>query len=211
MRYLMSLGAGAVMGLLLFLLMSTLISGGEGYNADEGGGKVVEFIRIRQDDITNIKQRQKPKEPEKPKKPPPPPKLKVSKQNKPPPTPLRMETPNVDISLGAGGGPYLGAWNPGDINSDGDVIPIVRINPQYPRDALMAGSEIEAGGGKTPGMILPAIIGIATGEYVRSAIIGGGLALYKELGPEKITGAANRTADTIAKELRNIFRRQGWI
>ncbi len=141
MRYLMSLGAGAVMGLLLFLLMSTLISGGEGYNADEGGGKVVEFIRIRQDDITNIKQRQKPKEPEKPKKPPPPPKLKVSKQNKPPPTPLRMETPNVDISLGAGGGPYLGAWNPGDINSDGDVIPIVRINPQYPRDALMAGTE----------------------------------------------------------------------
>ncbi len=141
MRYLMSLGAGVVMGLLLFLLMSTLISGGKGYVKDEGAGKVVDFIRIRQDDITNIKQRQKPKEPEPPKKPPPPPKLKVAKQDKPPPTQMRMETPNVDISLGAGGGPYLGAWNPGDINSDGDVIPIVRINPQYPRDALMAGTE----------------------------------------------------------------------
>lgn len=141
MRYLISLGAGVVMGLLLFLLMSTLISGGEGFVKDEGGGKIVDFIRIRQDEITNIKQRQKPKEPEPPKKPPPPPKLKVAKQDKPPPTQMRMETPNVDISLGAGGGPFLGAWNPGDLSSDGDVIPIVRINPQYPRDALMTGTE----------------------------------------------------------------------
>ncbi|MCZ6827256.1 MAG: energy transducer TonB [Gammaproteobacteria bacterium] len=141
MRYLLALGAGAVMALLLFLLMSTLISGAKGFEKDEGSGKVVEFIRIRQEDITNIKQRRKPKEPEPPKKPPPPPKLKVSRQDKPPPTPFRMETPNIDISLGAGGGPYLGAWNPGDIGSDGDVIPIVRINPQYPRDALMEGTE----------------------------------------------------------------------
>ena len=141
MRYFIFLGAGGVMGLLLFLLMSTLISGGKGYVKEEGAGKVVDFIRIRQDDITNIKQRQKPKEPERPKKPPPPPKLKVSKQDKPPPTRMRMETPKVDISLGAGGGPFLGAWNPGDINADGDVIPIVRINPQYPRDALMEGTE----------------------------------------------------------------------
>ena len=48
-------------------------------------------------------------------------------------------------------------------------------------------AEIKAGGGKTPGMILPAVIGIVTGEYIRSAIIGGALALYKETGPEKIT------------------------
>ncbi len=71
--------------------------------------------------------------------------------------------------------------------------------------------EIKAGGGKTPGMILPAVIGIATGEYVRSAIIGAGLSLFKESGPEKITAAANRTADTIAEELRKGFRRRGWI
>ncbi len=75
----------------------------------------------------------------------------------------------------------------------------------------LGSAEIKAGGGKTPGMILPAVIGIATGEYVRSAIIGGGLALFKETGSEKITSAANRTADTIAKELRQIFRRRGWI
>jgi hypothetical protein len=60
-------------------------------------------------------------------------------------------------------------------------------------------------------MILPTAIGIATGEYVRSAIIGGALALYKEIGPEKITAAANRTADSIAEELRSAFRRRGWI
>jgi hypothetical protein len=71
--------------------------------------------------------------------------------------------------------------------------------------------EIEAGGGKTPGMILPMAIGIVTGEYVRSAVIGGALALFKESGPEKITAAANRTADTIAEELRKAFRKRGWI
>ncbi len=141
MRYFMSVGAGVVMALLLFLLMSTLISGGRKFENEAQGGKVVNFIRVRQADITQIKQRRKPIEPEQPKKLPAPPRIKVSIQNKPPPTAIRMETPTIDISLGAGGGPFLGAWNPGDVGSDGDVIPIIRINPQYPRDALMQGTE----------------------------------------------------------------------
>lgn len=141
MRLLMSIGAGAVMGFLLFLLMSALISGGEGFQKKEGGGKVVDFVRIKQDEMVNLKQRQKPKPPEKPKEPPPPPKLKVTSQSKPPPTALNIETPNIDISMGAGGGPFLGAWSPGDPGQDGDVIPIVRINPQYPREALVEGIE----------------------------------------------------------------------
>ncbi len=75
----------------------------------------------------------------------------------------------------------------------------------------LGAAEITAGGGKTPGMILPVIVGIATGEYARAAIIGGGINVAKEVGPESITAAANRTADTIAEELRKGFRRRGWI
>ena len=48
MRYLLALSAGAVMALLLFLLMSTLISGAKGFEKDEDSGKVVEFIRIHE-------------------------------------------------------------------------------------------------------------------------------------------------------------------
>jgi protein TonB len=53
---------------------------------------------------------------------------------------LDIETP--DISVGFTGGPVVAAaWQAGDSMGDGDIIPIVRIEPTYPRDALMRGIE----------------------------------------------------------------------
>ena len=71
---------------------------------------------------------------------------------------------------------------------------------------------IEAGGGKTPGMAAPLVImgGIA-GRPVTAAAVAGGINIAKELGPEKIESAAKRTAEEIAKVLRDAFRRRGWI
>ena len=141
MRFAISAGAGIVMALLLFLLMHQLISGGTGYDASKIEGKVVDFIRIERDELTNIRERTPPRKPPPPKKPPSPPKLQVSDQDKPPPTPLNIETPKIDVPVSSGGGPYLGQWQAGDPAAEGDVIPIVRIDPQWPREALLNGIE----------------------------------------------------------------------
>jgi len=51
----------------------------------------------------------------------------------------RMEMPRISVGLAGGAGPFLGKWSAGDLSAEGDVIPIVRIEPQYPREALIEG------------------------------------------------------------------------
>ena len=40
-----------------------------------------------------------------------------------------------------GSGPFLGNWSAGDPKAEGEAMPIVRINPRYPRRALLEGIE----------------------------------------------------------------------
>ena len=84
--------------------------------------------------------RRKPIKPKPPKEPPPPPKLVVNKQVKPTLNKVKMEIPNIDLPTIAGGGPFLGNWQ-GNPLAEGDVLPIVRIDPQWPRKALVEGIE----------------------------------------------------------------------
>lgn len=51
----------------------------------------------------------------------------------------KMEMPRISLGLTSGSGPYLGNWSAGDPTAEGDVIPIVRIEPQFPREALLKG------------------------------------------------------------------------
>jgi len=71
---------------------------------------------------------------------------------------------------------------------------------------LLGSREITSKGGKTPGMLLPLVMRNPAG-----LILGGAMNIRKESGPETIKGAAKRTVKEIAKELRKVFRRQGWI
>lgn len=71
--------------------------------------------------------------------------------------------------------------------------------------------EIEAGGGKMPGMLVPVAGGAAAGRVVTSAAISGGMNVAKEVGPESMEGTAERTAEEIAKVLREAFVKRGWI
>ncbi|MDH3839814.1 MAG: energy transducer TonB, partial [Chromatiales bacterium] len=75
------------------------------------------------------------------KKPPPPPKLSVQDTSKPPPVPMNIDMPKIDVPVATGGGPYLGNWQENMSAAEGDVIPIVRIDPQWPREALLNGIE----------------------------------------------------------------------
>jgi protein TonB len=141
MRFFVAAGAGIAVSLLLFLLMHTLISGEQEFaDADRVGG-VVDFVRIREDEITRLKERVPPEEPPPPDRPPPPPQIKLADTSKPPPTALDIEMPAVSVPVSMGNGPYLGQWSPEDPAAEGDVVPIVRIDPQWPREALLEGTE----------------------------------------------------------------------
>ena len=136
-----SIVGGVFVALLLFLFMNTLISGGKGQQGAATAGQIVDLIRVQEDPIVQTKRRVRPKKPPPPKDPPPPPKLKVSNEVKPQKNPMRIDLPKIDVSGAAGGGPFIGTWDPGDPAAEGEAIPIVRIDPQYPREALMDGTE----------------------------------------------------------------------
>jgi protein TonB len=141
MRYLVSVVAGLSVALLLFLLMHFLISGDKGIDKTANQGAVVDFIRVKEDEMTRLKERIPPRKPPPPKDPPPPPKLKIADTSKPPPVRLDIATPRVNVPISTGDGPYIGQWSPGDPAAEGDVIPITMIQPQYPREAMLDGIE----------------------------------------------------------------------
>ena len=77
---------------------------------------------------------------------------------------------------------------------------------------LLGSRQVATAGGKKPGLIVPGIVAVATkspvGLIARSVI---GVKDEKKGGAETLEGAAKRTADEMAKELKTIFRQQGWI
>ncbi len=71
--------------------------------------------------------------------------------------------------------------------------------------------EIDAGGGKTPGVMVPLAVTIATANPI-GLIVGGAMKVTGEAtGSSTIEGSAKRTAKEIADELREAFERQGWL
>ena len=71
--------------------------------------------------------------------------------------------------------------------------------------------EISSGGGKLPGMVLPAAVVAATHSPIGLIVGGTAKATGEVTGSETIEGAAERTADEIAAQLRTAAEEQGWI
>jgi hypothetical protein len=77
--------------------------------------------------------------------------------------------------------------------------------------AKIGSGTIEAGGGKTPGAAVPAVVAIASGNPI-GLIVGGGMKIYGEAsGSAKVEGRARATAEEIAEQLKPRFEQQGWI
>ena len=138
MRVILSGLSGIVIALLLFWIMQSLISGSRDLNTDRDQGLRLDFIQVDQDELERIKERKPPPEPEPPKKPPPP-KLVVNNPDPPKQNMPKMDMPRISLGVASGEGPYLGGWSADSPGVDGDVIPIVRIDPLWPREALLDG------------------------------------------------------------------------
>jgi len=102
----------------------------------EGRGSLsIEFVRLRRDSTPPIKKREPPKR-EKPEQAPPPPQLNMAKAMNPGDA-VGQIIPDIDTSmelekatsLSTGGG------------SDRDVVPLVRVDPEYPPRARQRGIE----------------------------------------------------------------------
>ena len=129
-RYLIGVVAGAVVTFVLFLLMQALIKSDKSPFSDGAAGKILEFVRLQEDQDLITKQR-------KPKPPPPP--------DEPPPN-LPKPTFDSTVSMGVDIGAVqvdvdIDMSGTGGFSADGEYLPIVKVQPIYPRRAQTRGIE----------------------------------------------------------------------
>ncbi len=117
----------------LFWAMQALVSvQGE---LKEAGPKIsIDFVRLRRDTTPQEKKREPPKR-EKPDAPPPPPDISMSKASLDPGEGVATMAPDVNPSQALTGG--IG----GGGGADREVVPLVRIDPEYPIQARQRGIE----------------------------------------------------------------------
>lgn len=119
------------MTFLLLFVMQFLITTGKDALTEKSGFTIAKFIRVRQLQTVELKDRKPPKPPEVEKPPPdmPPPQLDNLDPNAPK---IALNRISVNINMDIGGN---------DFSVDGEYLPIVRIEPMYPRRAQSRGIE----------------------------------------------------------------------
>ncbi len=141
MRAVISVALSVFVTLALFGFMAWLIADPDVVVDDEELPPIeIGFVEEEQD-LTR-KDRRIPKKPPPPKEPPPPQTQKVSQNEKPQPQQININMAKLDVGFD-GGGIYIGNINTSDFSGagDGEAIPLVTIEPQWPREALLKGTE----------------------------------------------------------------------
>ena len=116
----------------IFALMESMVNSDADFNRSNENQAVIDFVRLKQDSQTQLKERQK-KEPPKPKKPPVP-QEQVAEKN-PAVKQLTINMPKISPDLSLANKSLLGDAQVGMGFGDGDVIPLVRMPAQYPSKA----------------------------------------------------------------------------
>ena len=136
-RIIIGLGIGGSVTFSLFILMAYLIKADVRPPLKEDAISI-QISMVEPDDDINLRVRRLPQKPQPPKNPPPPRTQRVAKAERPKVQSMNLNLGKVDVSL-AGNGLYLGP--PGGAMGDGEAIPMVIIQPRYPRKAAMEGIE----------------------------------------------------------------------
>ena len=70
---------------------------------------------------------------------------------------------------------------------------------------------LSSSGGKTPGIIAPSAVAIATSNPIGLIVVGATKIYGEASGSNTLEGRAKATADAIAEQLKIRFRNRGWI
>lgn len=127
LRFPVAAGLGILVSFALFWVMQALV--GVSGELKEGRPSLrLEFVRLKRDRAPEVKKREPPKR-EKPEHPPPPPDISLSKASLEPEAGIVAIVPNLDPTNVLLGGIIGGG------GADRDVVPLVRIDPDYPMRA----------------------------------------------------------------------------
>jgi len=140
-RFLLAALVAAGVTFALFLFMFKLISSGRNDEETLSAIAGIHFGPVDIPDAVATKDRRIPKKPPPPKNPPPAPKMQVSQTEQVVQDMPQLNLPNLDVPLTSGGGMFIGNFAQVDKTAEGDIIPIVKIAPIYPRDAALKGLE----------------------------------------------------------------------
>lgn len=130
--------SGLLVTLSLFYFMSRLITGDHQLPKSDDAGSFIEFIRLKPQEQVETRQRKLPEKPPEPKEVPKMDQMNVANQDVPTQNMAQMSIPNMNLPLNFGGGPLLAG---GGAGGGSEVMPLVRMEPQYPRKAAMMGVE----------------------------------------------------------------------
>ena len=113
----------------LFRLMHLLIAMTEMRLDEDRNRERIEFTPLRKDSDANQRKRELPQR-QKPKEPPKTPEMEQDDSNQASGTAVSVGTPNIDANLDLGGGLNLNTTV-----ADSEEVPVVRVEPIYPRRA----------------------------------------------------------------------------
>lgn len=134
LRLLTALALAAVITVGLLYGMQALIKSGDTAMTEPVQGSVLDFIRLKQDETVQKKER-KPQKPPKPQEPPPPMEQPQMAQD-----PMSSDDAGFDFSADVAADVSLDGGLALE-SGDGEYLPIVKVQPVYPRRALQRGIE----------------------------------------------------------------------
>lgn len=134
MRFLAALLLALLVTLGLFYLMQSLITGGEGAVTEPPRGSVLDFVRIKPDESVQEKERKPPRPPEPEQPPPDLPQPQLDSMD------AEQSDSGFDFSTEIAADSRL-SGGLGLDTSDGEYLPIVKVQAVYPRRAMQRGIE----------------------------------------------------------------------
>jgi protein TonB len=188
-RYLLALAIAAFITVGLLYGMQALIKTSGSAMTEPAQGNVLDFVRLKQEETVQKKER-KPKKPPKPEEPPPP-----MEQPQMAPDSAPAESTGFDFSADVNADVAIGKGLALE-SGDGEYLPIVKVAPVYPRRALQRGIEgyviVEFTVDKTGAVKDPAVVEAKPEGLFNQAAIDAALKFkYK---PRVVNGTATEVA-----------------
>ena len=140
-----------ILNIAIFILIQRLVSKEHDFDINLIDRNFLDFTRVIEKHIPppeKIEDIEPPPEEEDP----PPPEMPTPEVERPQQMDIELSTPEIDVPMSMAGEPYLGEFSdgsgnmgglgrPGKPNIDSNVVPSLRIPPNYPNRALRSGIE----------------------------------------------------------------------